>query len=216
MSHQEPERYKVAFGLAKEKLLQSDIRERCAKSGATYNSAENLIEIPFMDRTCRIHLPDGTFDPLEDGTDLRLSEQILILHYLSTASGVPLSNEVITFGQIPDGTFYVPAFRRRSIDWLVGVFGRKPDALLEAAKCLGGCPAEYGDVAVRFQVFPRVPMTFVLWRGDDEFPPSGNVLFDSTISQYLPTEDVAVLAGMLVSKLCKAQSSLTCSGADAE
>ena len=59
-------------------------------------------------------------------------------------------------------------------------------------------------MAVTIQVFPSVPVTFVLWRGDDEFSPSGSVLFDSTISQYLPTEDVAVLAGMLVGKLCRA------------
>jgi hypothetical protein len=192
--------------LAKEKLLQSDIRERCTKGGAVYNEADSLIELPFVNCTCRIHLPDLAFGPLEDGTELRLSEQILILHYLNTASGVSLSNEVITFGQIPDGTFYVPAFRRRSIDWLVSVFGRKPDALFEAAERIGGRPADYGDVAVMFQALPRVPVTFVLWRGDEELPPSGNVLFDSTISQYLPTEDVAVLAGMLVAKLCRASS----------
>ena len=184
-------------------MLQSDVRKRCVKSGAAYNAAGNLIELPFMNRTCRIRLPDVAFDLLEDGTELRLSEQVLILHYLSTASGVPLSNDVIAFGEIPDGTFYVPAFRRRSIDWLVSVFGRKPDGLLEAAERIGGRSADYGDVAVTFQALPRVPVTFVLWRGDEELPPSGNVLFDSPISQYLPTEDVAVLAGMLVAKLCK-------------
>lgn len=209
---QEPPRYKVAFGLAKEKLLQSDIQERCAKSGAIYTPAEGLIELPFINRTCRIRLPEVTFDPLEDGTELRLPDQILILHYLNTASGVPLSNEMIAFGQIPDGTFYVPAFRKRSMDGLVSVFGKKPDALLEAAKRIGGRPADYGDVAVMFRVLPRVPVTFVLWRGDEEFPPSGNVLFDSTISQYLPTEDVAVLTGMVVSHLCRASPSSTSAG----
>ena len=203
-SKQEPARYKLAFGLAKEKLLQSDVRERCVKSGAVYTPAEHRIALRFMDHACRIHLPEVIFDPLEDGTELGLAEQILVLHYLNTASGAPLSNEMITFGQIPDGTFYVPAFRKRSVDWLVGVFGKTPEALFEAAQRIGGRPTDYGDVAVTIRVFPSVPVTFVLWQGDDEFSPSGSVLFDSTISQYLPTEDVAVLAGMLVGKLCSA------------
>lgn len=203
-SKQEPARYKTAFSLAREKLLRSDVRERCAKSGAVYTPAEDRIALRFMDHACRIHLPQVIFDPLEDGMELGLVEQILLLHYLNTASGAPLSNEMITFGQIPDGTFYVPAFRRRSVDWLVGVFGKNPEALLEAAQRIGGHLADYGDVAVTIRVFPSVPVTFVLWRGDDEFSPSGSVLFDSTISQYLPTEDVAVLAGMLVGKLCSA------------
>ena len=201
---QEPARYEIAFGLAKEKLLQSDVWERCAKSGAVYTPAEQRIALRFVDHACRIHLPEVTFDPLEDGTELGLAEQILLLHYLNTASGAPPSNEMITFGQIPDGTFYVPAFRKRSVDWLVGVFGKTPEALFEAARRIGGRPTDYGDVGVTIQVFPSVSVTFVLWRGDDEFSPSCSVLFDSTISQYLPTEDVAVLAGMLVSKLCRA------------
>jgi hypothetical protein len=49
-------------------------------------------------------------------------------------------------------------------------------------------------------------VTFVLWGGDDEFPPSGNILFDSSAPQFLPTEDFAVLASLLVAELKRAKS----------
>ncbi|MCL6560367.1 MAG: DUF3786 domain-containing protein, partial [Firmicutes bacterium] len=52
--------------------------------------------------------------------------------------------------------------------------------------------------------FPLVPVTYVLWLGDDEFPASGTVLFDSTASTHLATEDYAFIAGMGVFELKKA------------
>ena len=45
---------------------------------------------------------------------------------------------------------------------------------------------------------PRVPVVLSLWKGDDEFPPEGNVYFDASVSSYLSTEDIAYLAGATV------------------
>ena len=52
-------------------------------------------------------------------------------------------------------------------------------------------------------VLPRVPLGLVLWRGDAEFPAEGKVLFDSSVSRYLPVEDIVVLAETVVWKLIK-------------
>ena len=62
----------------------------------------------------------------------------------------------------------------------------------------GGVKREEGDVCICFQAFPKIPVCLILWAGDDEFPPDGNVLFDASIARYLMAEDVAVLAGMVV------------------
>ncbi|MBW1912080.1 MAG: DUF3786 domain-containing protein, partial [Deltaproteobacteria bacterium] len=45
---------------------------------------------------------------------------------------------------------------------------------------------------------PLAPLALVLWKGDDEFPPEGNILFDKNISKILSAEDMAWLAGMAV------------------
>jgi hypothetical protein len=56
---------------------------------------------------------------------------------------------------------------------------------------------------VTIDAFPRVPVTLVLWKGDEEVAPAGNVLFDGNIPDYLPTEDVAALCGNIVWKMVK-------------
>jgi hypothetical protein len=56
---------------------------------------------------------------------------------------------------------------------------------------------------VTINAFDRVPLTLVLWRGDEEVAPNGNILFDANISDYLSTEDVTVLSETIVWKLVK-------------
>ena len=58
-----------------------------------------------------------------------------------------------------------------------------------------------GDVGIRLPVLPRLPLALVLWREDTEFPAEGKVLFDSSVSGYLPVEDIVVLAETVVWKL---------------
>jgi hypothetical protein len=59
-------------------------------------------------------------------------------------------------------------------------------------------------VPFAFRLLPRVWLAVVLHLADDEFPANANILFDATVSHYLPTEDLAVLGGMLAGRLSKA------------
>jgi hypothetical protein len=43
----------------------------------------------------------------------------------------------------------------------------------------------------------------VLWKGDPEFPPNGNIMFDSTILDYQPVEDVNVLCQTIIWQMIK-------------
>jgi len=51
---------------------------------------------------------------------------------------------------------------------------------------------------------PYIPLTFVLWQGDGEVPPSGNILFDETAAKWLCAEDLVVLAGLPVYEMLSA------------
>ena len=44
----------------------------------------------------------------------------------------------------------------------------------------------------------------VLHRGDEEFPAEVNLLFSDRIAAFLPLEDVAVLAGLVATRLTRA------------
>jgi hypothetical protein len=62
-------------------------------------------------------------------------------------------------------------------------------------------PAAHGDISYEIPVFPRLRLLYILWRGDEEFPANGTILFDRYANAYLHTEDFAFIAGMTVGAL---------------
>lgn len=129
--------------------------------------------------------------------------QILILHYLAGAGDAPMADRPATFQEFEGGDVYYAAFTRRVVDRLVRAFGAAPGRLATAGASLGAEPVALGSVAFRVPFFPKLPLTVVLWLGDDEVPASANVLFDANAGRILPTEDLAVAAEGLVQILVK-------------
>ena len=198
--------YKLAYELAGQKLAKlSGIEQHCRQSGARYQKvgSQAAIIIEYLNRSYQITLPDRQISLVDSGEEVPLKDKILILHYLTQAEGTPLTNEMVSYKQLPAGASYFPTFYKRAIKPLVAHFGQQPHRLVDTAKELGGHKADYGDAAVRLNAFKYVPITFVLWRGDEEFPPEGSILFDATVSDYLSTEDINVLCERIAWGLVK-------------
>jgi len=195
--------YELAYRLAREQLATMDVAELCRKTGAQ-PLAPRGISVEYLNRRHRVALPDGEVSLIDGDEEIPLKDKVLVLHYLISAKGTPASNKLITFKQLPGCASYFSVFHQLTIKPFLERFGREPQRLLQAAAELGGCKAGYGDVAVTINAFSRVPITFVLWRGDEEFPPRGSILFDSTISDYLPPEDIRDLCAAIVRKLVRA------------
>jgi hypothetical protein len=39
-------------------------------------------------------------------------------------------------------------------------------------------------------VFPKIPLYYLLWQGDEEFEPRLSILFDRSIEEHLPADAV--------------------------
>jgi hypothetical protein len=61
----------------------------------------------------------------------------------------------------------------------------------------------YGDKAVRFYPFPLIPVTYILWRADEEFPASVSVMFDSSITRWFALDMVFTLVMVLTERICQ-------------
>jgi hypothetical protein len=192
--------YRNTLEIAIEAFRKKDPRLMALNSGTDYqpNPQGGSFEFPFINRSVAVSWPEGKITVPEGGKALSLQEQGLIMHYLIGGSGAPLTGDWITFREIPSGEFYYSAFVQRAKEPLVKAFGHQPQLLLELGTRIGGTQGSQGDASLLLQVLPRIPVCLILWAGDEEFPPEGNILFDATISQYLSAEDIAVLSGAVV------------------
>jgi hypothetical protein len=194
--------FDISYKLAREKLAKIDIEEQCRKSGAQRVEPNDVV-IHYLNQSYHIMLPDVKVLLGDGGMEASLRDKILILHYFAGAKGTPATGKSIAYKQLPGGISYFPAFSRRAIAPLVKHFGKSPELLKKAAAKLGGREADYGDVSVTINAFARVPITLVLWKGDEELAPNGNILFDANIPDYLSTEDATVLTETIIWKLVK-------------
>jgi hypothetical protein len=204
------ETYGPALAIAQRALRDSepvDLAQRAAVPYQVLGSNRGRWEIPFFGTIYYVYFPDGEIQQAHGGQNPDIATRIILLHYLLTADGTPLASRWIAFRTLPGGMGYDAAFQQRAGLRLARAFGGDQKGLKEAGLGLGGEPLEFGDASLLFRALPRVWMAIVLHVEDDEFPANANVLFDAAASHYLPTEDLAVLGGLLASRLVKAARS---------
>ena len=180
----------------KEKLL-----EICKYCGAV--AEENSITINYLYSDYYISLKNEfsiEFKP--DG--LSYLEKVYMLHYLTsykTRDAVQIKREFAGYKNLPGGMFYYPAFRKNGPAKILKAFGRESEKLYASAEMLGGSRENIGDVSVKLNIFPKIEMVIVLYKGDDEFPPETQFLYNKDITNYLCLEDISILSGVVAGKL---------------
>ncbi len=88
------------------------------------------------------------------------------------------------------------------LHYLIRKYGAGPEGLYSV---IGRLPArrsaQQADAGIEVEAFSGVPVLVLLWKGDDEFGPEANILFDRSIASVFCTEDIVVLGGMVAAAL---------------
>jgi hypothetical protein len=194
--------YKNAIALSLKELSGKEPVDVAAAAGA--EMFLHHMDLQYIFSKVRIKLPswEAGWAPPREADELPLTDQVLIYHYLQGARNVPLTGELTAYREIPGGTFYFDAFRRRAEIPLAQVFGARPGVLSKASEISGGKLVKgYGDEAAIFLVFPNVEILVMIYHADEEFEARGQVLFDRSAGSYLSPEDISWLGSGLVYRL---------------
>ncbi len=194
--------YQQSFDLACAAVKKMDLEERANKAGADYQKGEGgeKITVHFFSDPYQVQFPQiEFFSPSKKVVSL--VTRILLLHYLIRADGNSLAGKWVAYKDIPGGLLYAGVFARRVTEPLQRRFGESVESFREAGAKLGGQPVEIGDASFILRAFPRVPLQYVLWQGDEEFPPSVQLLFDASVDHYLALEDMVVLGQVTTGRL---------------
>ncbi len=178
-----------------------DIKKICLSSAASPLNSKSLI-ISLLNRKFVVTYPEVRISYLEDDSiEPGDVERTLLLHYLEKSEDLKLSGRLIPFRKLPGAISYERAFTSRALAPIIRQYEKDISGFKKAAGRLDAKKSEYGDISFIIPALPRIPLIYVLWAGDEELPGQANILFDSTASRHLPTEDLAVLSELTTERL---------------
>jgi hypothetical protein len=131
----------------------------------------------------------------ESGWILRddpLLEMVALVYFGRVERLHPLSREFVGLSELKAAHFFKGPHALRLAP-LLARFGQDPEGFLGRAEQLGGERTDMADAATCLWPLPRIPLCYLLWRGDDEFPPEIRVLFDRSIDACLPADAIWAL-----------------------
>ncbi len=194
--------YEEALKLGLDAFARLDPWQVAMRAGGTFE--DRRITLPHLERHILLDVDSKAFSFMETGEEAPIWLAILTIHYLNNSDGRFATGTLKAFREFKEGQFYEPAFNSKTKDVLVKVFGNNPAGMISAARKLNGKPLKTGDAAVELRYYPNLPITCILWQGDEEFPAEASVLFDDTADTFLSAEDMAVAGQMAVLELVKA------------
>jgi hypothetical protein len=191
------------------KLHPTDV---CNRTEALYNPAREGFLLPvyhlrylILPKEKKILRVEWNDQPVEE--DLRPFFYLMVLVYLTEAKEIKPTHTWISEKDLKGGSTFFRGPHGLQVEELEDLYGRNPDAFLKAGKKLGGNEILYGDKGFALEVLPKVPLAYILWKGDEEFPPKIGVLFDSTIESHLPLDIIWCLVAETSRRLAEPFSS---------
>jgi hypothetical protein len=140
----------------------------------------------------------------EQASEAGFAEELCILTYLINSQDLPVADKLVTAQALPEGQFFFRGPHKLATEKLEEVFGQCPERLYEVAGKFGAKRREFGDASIELYVLPRVPLTIVIWRGDEEFGARVSILFDETAAAQLPLDALLAAVNLAIKALVKA------------
>lgn len=189
-------------------LHWEDLRSRhgeeiTRKPGVNLLPKGNGYELNFLNAVYSIDIDSERITQVRPNFRQDLTEefQILLIRYLVSDYAGPMEGKEVSEKDFPGGVTFFQGPHQLHVEPIIRLFGHNPEAFEKRALELGAVPASYGDKAMRFFPFPLIPVTYVLWKKDEEFPASMTLLFDSSISRWFELDMIFALVLVLTEKI---------------
>jgi hypothetical protein len=183
-------------------LASKEMREICHRVGATRCQPTGIL-LPFLNEYLLVDMETrkvcrqghGRWEPVGHGL-----LELLCLVYLLHAGPEPLRDEMVTTKELRTAHFFTGPHALRT-EPVLRRFGTDLQGFLRVCERMGGEPLDMADASFRFLAFPKVPVYYLLWQGDEEFGARVSILFDRSVECHLPPDAVWGLINLITDLL---------------
>ncbi len=182
----------------KEEYQNKDPQSISENSGVEYDYSREEFILNYCGNTFRVSYPGAHLEGAP--FSVSLEEKIVFLQYLCWAKSVPPRGKWLSFLELPFGQHHHVPFQKEAIFPLAAKYGNNLSEFCRAGESWGE-EQNFSDASFLIRVFPLINLLVILRRGDDEFPPHANVLFDSASPYHLPTATLYVMGIKVVERI---------------
>ena len=184
----------VPFSYYAELYSKADKAEIAGRLGIP---AENgVFSVTLMGKTYTVtenaEITDG------QGNAPALPMQTFLLRYLLEGKNISALGNWKTFREMPWGELYIKPYTGRVLTRAAFTFGTRVEAYRKAAEKMGATPVNHGDAGFEFSLIGDYKIRLLVWAGDEEFPPSAQVLYSDNFEEGFAPEDRVVAGDILI------------------
>jgi len=206
----EKKNWEISFDIHLQKYRELDPQEASARTNIQFNHDNSRFTITILGYELYAQWPEFLLTPRNPEkcpkTLYGFQMQVLVLRILYLGIYAPATGNFNAYRELPWGDLYDANFNGRCIKRFVYGFGFKPETFINAAEKLNGIKISGGDIAYEFPFSGNIKCRFILWKPDDEFPPSGQILFSDNSPLMYNAEDLAAVGDVIISALKEASN----------
>lgn len=114
------------------------------------------------------------------------------------------AQEWLPFRNLKNASPFGPAFQKSVIDVFAETFSGHMRELETACLTLGGRKLPHSDAGYQIPAFECIPIQYLFWDKDEEFPAQANILFDRNAVDFIHVESLVTIASEGLSLLTAA------------
>ncbi|MBQ8797612.1 MAG: DUF3786 domain-containing protein [Oscillospiraceae bacterium] len=190
----------VPFSYYEEKFRTLDPMETLGRlPDVKWENGEFYVNL--LSRTYAIAHPDYAIRALDEAPLPPLPVQTFLLRYLLESKCVAWAGQWKTFREMPWGEMYIKPYTGRVLTRAAFTFGTRVAAFKAACEKMGATPLKHGDAGFQFDFIGNYAMQIIVWEGDEEFPPSAQVIYSDNFAEGFAAEDRVVAGDILISTI---------------
>ena len=184
----------------------ADPKEIAGRLSIPYDEEKKMFTLIFLGTEYSVSYPDFTVSHKEDDMGYYPLEEmiyakILTIRFLLHGAVSIGTGKYKTYREMPWGEVYLRQFDGRCIKRLAFTYGMRTGDFRKIMEHIHGKEISFGDVAYEVEIYPGYQIQMILWEGDEEFPPSSQILFSDNFPVSFAAEDMAVMGDVIIGSL---------------